>query len=91
MEQITEPKYTLAQGTQVRDEDFGLLFYTTVGPRLYFLSSGKLLESSFFQGKLTIDQSIREHTEQSSVAEARILGLKKLLNYLKEKGVLLGC
>ncbi|MDY7036296.1 MAG: mycofactocin biosynthesis chaperone MftB, partial [Thermodesulfobacteriota bacterium] len=50
-EEMKEPKYILAPGTQVREEDFGLLFYTMTGPRLYFLSSGTLLADSFFQGK----------------------------------------
>ncbi len=52
-------RYILASGTQVRNEDFGLLFYTMKGPRLYFLASGGLLSPSFFEGKMTLDQWIR--------------------------------
>jgi len=44
--------YALAPGTQVREENFGLLFYTMKEPRLYFLSSGDLLDSSFFGSDL---------------------------------------
>lgn len=86
-----ESKYKLAQGTQVREEGFGLLFYTMAGPHLYFLSSGKLLDGCFFQGNLTLDQWIRQHAEQNPVAKAQILGLKKALNQLKEKRVILEC
>ena len=81
------PRYVLASGTQVREEDFGLLFYTMKGPRLYFLSSGPLLGCSFFQGELTLDQWIRLKKEEGSVTEERIGGIKKSLAQLKDKGV----
>lgn len=86
-----EPKYVLASGTQVREEDFGLLFYTMHGPRLYFLSSGQLLDSSFFQGKLTLDQRIRLRKEEDSVPEERIGGIRKVLQQLRDKGVVIEC
>ena len=44
-----ERRYKLAPGTQVREEDFGLLFYTMRGPRLFFLKCGRLLEPGFFE------------------------------------------
>ncbi|UCF84527.1 MAG: hypothetical protein JSV50_02535 [Desulfobacteraceae bacterium] len=91
MEPITEPKYILNVGTQVREEDFGLLFYTVAGPRLYFLSSGQLLDSRFFQDNLTLNQWIEKYAGERSFSEAQILDLKKRLNQLKEKGVILEC
>ena len=91
MEPITEPRYILAPGTQVRQEDFGLLFYTMAGPRLYFLSSGELLGYPFFQGQLTLDQWIQKSTKQHSVPAARALEIKKTLDQLREKGVILEC
>ena len=49
---MNEKKYKLAPGTQVREEDFGLLFYTMSGPRLYFLNSGDLIQADFFDDGL---------------------------------------
>jgi putative mycofactocin binding protein MftB len=46
--------WKLAEGVQVRRERFGLLFYSSWGPRLYFLSSKDLIEESFFEGKETV-------------------------------------
>lgn len=83
-------RYILAPGTQVREEDFGLLFYTMAGPRLFFLSSGKLLENHFFQGEFTLEQWISQQTHHDLAPKTRILALKKALNRLKEKGVILG-
>ena len=91
METITESRYILAPGTQVREEDFGLLFYTMGGPRLYFLSSENLLDSSFFQGDLTLERWIKQKTEQGFIPKSQILSLNKSLNQLEEKGVILEC
>ena len=84
------PRYVLASGTQVREEDFGLLFYTMRGPRLYFISSDQLLDSSFFQGELTLDQWTRLKDEEIS-PEGRMEGIKKVLEQLKGKGVIVEC
>ncbi|MBW1704720.1 MAG: mycofactocin biosynthesis chaperone MftB [Deltaproteobacteria bacterium] len=90
MEHITTgAKYVLAPGTQVREEDFGLLFYTRNGPRLYFLSSGDILEPRFFQGKLTVEQWIKQQTERPSTTKARMSEINKTLVELREKGVIL--
>ena len=84
-------KYRLASGTQVREEGFGLLFYTMKGPRLYFLSCGKLLESRFFQGQLSLDQWISQLPKYSAVSEEVLEDLGEQLNLLKERGVLIEC
>ncbi len=90
MEHITTgAKYVLAPGTQVREEDFGLLFYTRHGPRLFFLSSGDILETRFFQGKLTLEQWIKQQTERPSTTKARMSEINKTLVELREKGVIL--
>jgi len=81
----------LAPGTQVRKEDFGMLFYTMTGPRLYFLSSGKTLDSDFFEGELTLDQWLANRNLQASVSAVRKAGIGKSLKQLKEKGVILEC
>jgi putative mycofactocin binding protein MftB len=91
MEPQKDKKYILAPGTQVREEAFGLLFYTMAGPRLYFMSSGNLINSDFFQGALTLDQWIGQRFGQNSVAKAQISELRTSLNRLKEKGVILEC
>lgn len=91
MERQKDKKYTLASGTQVREEDFGLLFYTMAGPRLFFLNSGELLDRDFFNGDLTLEKWIRQNIGKGPVQRARIVGLKKSLNQLKERGVIIEC
>ena len=43
--------YRLAEGVQVRNEVFGLLFYDYRGPRLYFVPSKQLITDAFFDGQ----------------------------------------
>lgn len=83
-------KYKLAPGTQVREEDFGLLFYTQAGPRLYFLPSGDLLGFEFFDGRLTFGQWLAQHGPNASPSNSKSKSLIKALGQLKEKGVLVG-
>ena len=91
MERQGDKRYTLADGTQVREEEFGLLFYTMAGPRLYFLHSGHALESRFFQGEFTLEQWMERQRGRRPVQKKHMLGLKRSLNQLKEKGVLIEC
>jgi putative mycofactocin binding protein MftB len=84
-----ETRYKLAPGSQVREEDFGLLFYTMAGPRLYFLSCGGLLGSGFFNGELTLETEIRQNTGGNSVPETVLQNLKDSLNQLHGKGVII--
>jgi putative mycofactocin binding protein MftB len=84
-------RYTLAPGAQVREEDFGLLFYTMDGPRLYFLSCGDLLGSRFFKGKLTVAEWLTSFHGERAFLKARIPEIVKNLHHLKERGVLLEC
>ena len=87
-----EKRYQLSPGTQVREEDFGLLFYTMSGPHLYFLSSGDLLDDEFFEGKMTLEQVVNRGRLDNQKSQAnRILSLQKSLNQLKEKGVIFEC
>jgi putative mycofactocin binding protein MftB len=82
-----EARYKLAPGIQVREEDFGLLFYTQEGPGLYYVSSGDLLGEDFFSGC----RSLRELPAAGPRDEARLSELKKALDVLKGKGVILEC
>ena len=91
MEPQIEKKYTLAPGTKVREENFGLLFYTMAGPRLYFLYSGQELGPSFFNGNHTLAQWIRLWKEKVFISEKQIRALESSLHCLKEKGVILEC
>jgi putative mycofactocin binding protein MftB len=87
---MMEEKYKLAPGTQVREEDFVLLFYTMAGPRLYFLASGNLLNENFFDGQLTLTQWINRR-EVNDGSDISISVLKAGIEQLKKKGVILGC
>jgi putative mycofactocin binding protein MftB len=91
MKAAGDSRYVLASGTQVREEDFGLLFYTMKGPRLYFLSCGQLLDASFFQGKLKLKEWVRLEKERRSVSQERITGMENSLDQLKDKGVIVEC
>jgi putative mycofactocin binding protein MftB len=82
-------RYKLARGTQVREEDFGLLFYTQAGPRLYFLPSGELLPPTFFGGQETLDQWLENSGGQSGASAGRIRSLKTALSDLFQKGVII--
>jgi putative mycofactocin binding protein MftB len=91
MKSKTDKRYKLASGSQVREEDFGLLFYTMSGPRLYFMSSGALIGMDFFQGMLTLDQYMERHSNGMSLSWGRISDLRKGLSQLTEKGVIIEC
>ena len=82
-------RYKLAAGTQVREEDFGLLFYTRQGPQLYFLSSGKLLRCEFFESDMTLTQWLQNHCDDTAASARQTPALKNALTGLKDKGVLL--
>jgi len=88
---VLRKKYKLAPGTQVREEDFGLLFYHRDGPRLFWVSCGRLLEGRFFSGEIPLEQWLREKASQTPVPESRLLSLAKALDQLKEKGVIVDC
>jgi putative mycofactocin binding protein MftB len=88
---MNEPKYKLARGARVREEGFGLLFYTMHGPRLYFVASGDLLREEFFQGHISLETWIDKCHPPSNEIAARIPGLKKSLEILADKGVIIEC
>jgi putative mycofactocin binding protein MftB len=88
---MNEPKYKLATGAQVREEDFGLLFYNMHGPRLYFLASGSFLSEKFFQGRIPLEAWINKIYPNSENITSRIAGLKRSLIKLEEKGVIIEC
>jgi putative mycofactocin binding protein MftB len=87
---IMNTRYKLATGSQVREEDFGLLFYRMNGPRLYFISSGDLLTPEFFNGVMTLDEWMI-HNRINDTDEVTISELEKTFSQLSEKGVIIEC
>ncbi|NLA75501.1 MAG: mycofactocin biosynthesis chaperone MftB [Deltaproteobacteria bacterium] len=87
---MSNTRYKLARGAQVRQEDFGLLFYRMNGPRLYFISSGDLLTPEFFEGVMTLDEWVAQNS-QNNAYEGRVLELEKILSQLSEKKVIIEC
>lgn len=83
-------KYRLAHGSQVREEDFGLLFYTKSGPRLFFVSSGDLVGCDFFCGDVTLAEWIKKDRRSDPVSDQVIESIARQLDRLCERGVLLG-
>jgi len=88
---ISGKKYRLSSGTQVRQEDFGLLFYTMRGPRLYFLSLKDLLEPCFFTGECSLKQWVEQKSNTSYISDHNIEKIDKSLGRLIDKGVILEC
>ena len=86
---MKDTRYKLANGTQVREEDFGLLFYTIAGPRLYFLSSGDLINCDFFDKGLTLEEWIGRHVGEDAAEKTSLSELSKGLRRLSDKGVIL--
>jgi putative mycofactocin binding protein MftB len=81
--------YVLAPGTQVREEDFGLLFYSMPGPRLHFTSLGNMLGSRFFIGKMTIEQWLTERDPGNTITSEQRSALLNVLCQLRDKGVII--
>ena len=88
---LTEKRYALSPGTQVREEDFGLLFYTMAGPRLYYLPSGNILRETFFNGKFDLSACLDIFGKTHTLSEKQILSLRQALEQLTEKGVIYEC
>jgi putative mycofactocin binding protein MftB len=83
-------KYKLTPGTQVREENFGLLFYTFEGPRLSFLPSGPLLSCEFFQGRISLSHWFENAGEYLKVSANQRRSLENALTDLCYKGVIIG-
>ena len=81
--------YRLADGVQVREERFGLLFYDYRGPRLYFVPSGDLMEDRFFDGKRTaldlVESVCAKHEWPRQLVVDRV---NQILELLKTKGLI---
>ena len=78
-------KFKLASGSKVREEDFGLLFYSMHGPRLFFINCGKVISPEFFMGEHSLKQWIEKH-EKNTFSSTE--SLTNCLLSLAEKGVI---
>jgi len=83
---MEEKRYQLSSGTQVRQEDFGLLFYTKEGPRLYFLPARHWMTPAFFNGKTSLDTWLTQRK-----ATALMPKIRNCLENLCQKGVIREC
>lgn len=81
--------YTLGSGTQVRREDFGLLFYQMNGPRLYFVATGPLLSEDFFLGKMTVEEWIDTMKAAPDKKMQATRTIARALKTLADKGVVI--
>ncbi len=88
---ISDRKYRLAPGTQVRQEDSGLLFYTMRGPRLYFLPVKTVFGPDFFNGECPLLKYLENKEKNDLVSESVLKNVEKNLDQLIDKGVLLEC
>lgn len=75
--------YKLAKGIKVREESFGLLFYSTQNTNLTFIESGTLIR---------VDKLEKETTEADllGASEEENKRIKEILRNLTKRGLLLG-
>ena len=83
--------FRLADGVQVREETFGLLFYDYRGPRLYFVPSKDLIDVDFFNGRQSVTELIasicnRKGSTKALAAER----VTQVLAKLEDKGLING-
>ncbi len=84
----SETFYTLAEGVQVRDEVFGLLFYDYRGPKLYFAPTLQLISSDFFDGHQSTHQLIETVIAEHRWPRHQIAKqLGRIFKMLKQKGL----
>ena len=94
-EDRTSPKlhlgYKTADGVQVREEKFGLLFYNYRGPRLYFVPSKDLIDVDFFNGNQSVSRLITSICARKGWTTAEVGGkIRQILAKLEDKGLIHG-
>ena len=75
-----EPCFVLRSTSQVRNERFGLLFYSSLGPKLLFAQTGTALTPDFFQ-KDCVQKRV-----MASLSDSERTIVLKFLRQLAEKG-----
>ena len=80
-----------ADGVQVREEKFGLLFYDYRGPRLYFVPSKDLIDVGFFTGRQSVSGLIASTCVRKGYAKALVEErITQVLAKLEDKGLIYG-
>jgi putative mycofactocin binding protein MftB len=80
-----------ADGVQVREETFGLLFYNYRGPRLYFVPSKDLIEVDFFNGRQSVSGLIASICARKGWTRAKVEEkITQVLAKLEDKGLIYG-
>ena len=83
--------YRTADGVQVRQENFGLLFYNYRGPRLYFVPSKDLIDADFFNGRQSVSGLIASICARKGWASAAVgERITQILAKLEERGLIYG-
>ncbi len=77
----------LVTGLQVRKEIFGLLFYDGKKSELYFIGSGDLLSSEFFEGGRILQELLLDLPEERKKHILKLLGLLKRKGLIYEQSV----
>ena len=75
--------YKLKEGTRVRKEEFGLLFYDSRIPQLIFVPSGRWIEPDFFSGKLSLLAWVKD--QFSGLTEYQALWAQEKLKIILNK------
>ena len=80
-----------ADGVQVREETFGLLFYDYRGPRLYFVPSKDLIDVGFFTGRQSVSELIASICARKECTKALVEErITQVLAKLEDKGLIYG-
>ena len=82
-------RHKLAETTQVREEEFGLLFYSMSGPKLFILNCGNLIGCDYFHSEMNLDQWIQQQGGFTTYAKDRIFELKNSIKQLVSKGIII--
>ena len=83
--------YKPADGVQVREEKFGLLFYNYRGPRLYFVPSKDLIDADFFNGRQSVSGLIASICARKGWTRAKVgERIIQILVKLEDKGLIHG-
>lgn len=83
--------YRLAEGVQVRNEVFGLLFYDYRGPRLYFVPSKQLITDTFFEGRQPVAELLDRLCDDMPWPREKLCDqLGAVLEKLERKGLIHG-
>lgn len=86
---LTDMRYRLATGVQVRKEDWGLLFYSQGESKIYFAKSGDWLYPAYSNGTSRHDSLCFDVADGTRTASQAIEhSVQKLISYLVGRGII---